>query len=446
VRPLVTDFGLARRLGEENAERLTKTGEVLGTPAYLAPEQAFGLKEELDEKTDIYGLGVLLHAMLRGGAPFEGPSALAIMKKVSTEDPVPLEKAPPELEAFVLRAMAKVRAKRPPSARAFADELRKIPLEDAASFSRATWVLLGLALVSVGLVGAVAIRLGKWPSSGKTSSIADASTTAALTSSVASRKPGPYDDVLSLLTLEAKIERLAKLEIDKTPLPADRVLRSKIAAVWLENADRLDKELREFMKAGNQSFGLDERDTTTSNPLALKARSAVRSLCAYCASDPEPDLMADQFAFTLTMIQMLSRGSGYVAVRGEHWTEFWQSAFARFPDHPTIRFVRACGAMNKLPDAPPTRDAAREAHEARVFFETTKRRPHTRVLAHNFAIDVLHLKETPQHDLRAFLDHARYRDPTNPIEPAIYSWLKIEPEVLPEELFKPPVFFGWEKE
>jgi serine/threonine protein kinase len=156
-RPLVTDFGLARKLGESESERLTRTGEILGTPAYLAPEQAFGLKEELDEIADVYGLGALLYAMLAGHAPFEGPTALVVMKKVSTESPIPLENVPPELEAFVHRAMAKRREDRPPSARAFLEELEALNQGPGISTSTKALVLVMLAFVAV-TIGFLAAR------------------------------------------------------------------------------------------------------------------------------------------------------------------------------------------------------------------------------------------------------------------------------------------------
>jgi len=160
-RPVVTDFGLGRRLGESDAERLTRTGEVMGTPSFIAPEQAFGLKSELDEKTDVYGLGALLYTLLSGEPPFDGPSALVVMKKVSTEPPPPLKDVPETLEAFVQRAMAKRREDRPPSARAFAEELRAAMT--ARRVSRAALAAFAAALV---LLAATALFVNAWRRSG----------------------------------------------------------------------------------------------------------------------------------------------------------------------------------------------------------------------------------------------------------------------------------------
>src|SRR3954451_4623668 len=129
---LVADFGIARALGggreagkrgsgEEKAteaaveERLTKTGLSLGTPAYMSPEQAAG-ERELDARTDIYSLGVVLYEMLAGEPPYTGPTAQAIVARSLTEKPRPLrqvrETIPEGVERGVQKALAKVPADR----------------------------------------------------------------------------------------------------------------------------------------------------------------------------------------------------------------------------------------------------------------------------------------------------------------------------------------------
>jgi hypothetical protein len=121
--PFVTDFGIA--LGGEG-ERLTKTGEALGTPAYMSPEQADGLKDEIDHLTDVYALGGVLYALVTGRSPFEG-QALQVLKQVFTRPPDPVGQhrpdAPPEVDAICQRAMAKAKAARYADADAFADDL-----------------------------------------------------------------------------------------------------------------------------------------------------------------------------------------------------------------------------------------------------------------------------------------------------------------------------------
>ncbi|HUF35525.1 MAG TPA: serine/threonine-protein kinase, partial [Gemmatimonadales bacterium] len=113
---LVADFGIARALsgGAEEA-RLTETGLAVGTPAYMSPEQAAG-ERELDPRTDVYSLGVVLYEMLAGEPPFTGPTAQAIAaRRLSGEAPSVRQlrpSVPPAVEQAVRRAMAAVPADR----------------------------------------------------------------------------------------------------------------------------------------------------------------------------------------------------------------------------------------------------------------------------------------------------------------------------------------------
>ena len=124
---LVADFGIGRAIGAARPEeRLTETGIVVGTPAYMSPEQAAG-ERELDGRTDVYSLAVVLYEMLSGEPPFTGATAQAITARRLTETPRPLrpvrESVPPELEQVVMRALARAPADRPATAAAFAGAL-----------------------------------------------------------------------------------------------------------------------------------------------------------------------------------------------------------------------------------------------------------------------------------------------------------------------------------
>ena len=125
--PHVADFGLARRDGP--ADDPTLTGSILGTPAYMAPEQAGGGRDAVTTACDVYGLGAILYELLAGRPPFRGGSALEILRQVrecEPERPRALNpKAPADLETICLRCLEKDPARRYGSAGAVADDLRR---------------------------------------------------------------------------------------------------------------------------------------------------------------------------------------------------------------------------------------------------------------------------------------------------------------------------------
>jgi len=125
---LVADLGVGRALGiPAPGEKLTETGVVVGTPAYMAPEQGAG-ERALDGRTDIYSLGVVLYELLAGEPPFTGPTAQAILARQLTEAPRPIrrvrETVPESVERAAMRALAKAPADRFPTAAEFAGALK----------------------------------------------------------------------------------------------------------------------------------------------------------------------------------------------------------------------------------------------------------------------------------------------------------------------------------
>ncbi len=140
----VVDFGISKSLrASDEAEeqpRLTQTGMVLGTPLYMSPEQARG-DDELDARVDIYALGVIMYEAATGRVPFIGNNYLSVISQVLNEQPVPPREHRPELseelEAIVLRAMAKDRSERYPSAQALLGDLTALLDDPTRSTERA---------------------------------------------------------------------------------------------------------------------------------------------------------------------------------------------------------------------------------------------------------------------------------------------------------------------
>ncbi|MEP6509697.1 MAG: protein kinase, partial [Gemmatimonadales bacterium] len=123
---LVADFGIALAVSAAGGARMTQTGLSLGTPQYMAPEQAMG-ERVVDGRADIYALGAVTYEMLVGEAPFTGPTVQAIVARVMTESPRPVtgqrRSVPQNVNAAVLKALEKLPADRFASAADFSKAL-----------------------------------------------------------------------------------------------------------------------------------------------------------------------------------------------------------------------------------------------------------------------------------------------------------------------------------
>jgi hypothetical protein len=169
--PKVTDFGLAKKLDEGNA---TLSGTVLGTPSYMAPEQAGGRSRELGPACDVYALGAILYELLTGRPPFKAPTTLDTLRQVVADEPVPPSRlqsqTPRDLETICLKCLQKETGKRYPSAGALADDLARFQrgepiqgrpvgrLERGVKWVRRNPTLAGLVTaVALSLVGGTVV-------------------------------------------------------------------------------------------------------------------------------------------------------------------------------------------------------------------------------------------------------------------------------------------------
>jgi len=139
--PFITDFGLAMLAGAD--DKLTMTGQILGTPAYMAPEQATGRRAQIGPAVDVYSLGCLLYFVLTRQAPFHGPTPFDIlMQVIEREPPLPRQMnrlIPRVLERICLRAMDKSIAGRYPSAQHLAEDLEKFLKDELVVWPEIPW-------------------------------------------------------------------------------------------------------------------------------------------------------------------------------------------------------------------------------------------------------------------------------------------------------------------
>ena len=123
----VLDFGLARRVLDQR--RITQSGGIMGTPMYMAPEQARG-EPYIDARADVFALGCVLFQCLTGQPPFTGPTAMAVLAKICLDEPLPVRDLcpglPQDLEQVLTRMLAKERGARPPDATSVAVELARV--------------------------------------------------------------------------------------------------------------------------------------------------------------------------------------------------------------------------------------------------------------------------------------------------------------------------------
>ncbi|RIK72138.1 MAG: hypothetical protein DCC67_19685 [Planctomycetota bacterium] len=164
--PKLADFGMAKLLEQDSGDR-TRSGAIIGTLAYMAPEQLDGRLADVGPRTDVYGLGAVLYELVTGAAPYAGESDVARLRRLAASEPPSPRSlrrdAPHDLEAIILKCLARDPAQRYASARELADDLTRLlehrptlarPLRLAARGLR--WARRRRAVVAVGLVSLAA--------------------------------------------------------------------------------------------------------------------------------------------------------------------------------------------------------------------------------------------------------------------------------------------------
>ncbi len=140
--PKITDFGLAKQVGESKGQ--TVTGEIIGTPSYMAPEQAEGRSRAVGPATDVYALGAILYELLTGQPPFQSATALETLSQVISQPPVSLRRlrknVPYDLETICLKCLYKEPGRRYASAADMADDLRRFLDGQPIRARRTGWV------------------------------------------------------------------------------------------------------------------------------------------------------------------------------------------------------------------------------------------------------------------------------------------------------------------
>jgi serine/threonine-protein kinase len=161
----ILDFGIAKVSGAEGNRSLTRTGTIFGTPHYMSPEQALG--KPLDSRADIYSVGVIMYEMFTGKVPFEAESFMGILTKHITTQPKPPREVAPEreipveVEALILRSLAKEPEERQQSMADLVNDLASIASERAPEVLHPRPASAMLAKISKPVSAVMSARTGR---------------------------------------------------------------------------------------------------------------------------------------------------------------------------------------------------------------------------------------------------------------------------------------------
>jgi serine/threonine protein kinase len=255
-RVYVMDFGLAKLAGGEGSG--TVSGVILGTPAYMPPEQAAANAGQVDRRSDVYSLGASLYVLLSGRRPFEGESATDILVQILTAEPIALKQAWPEapweLEAIVARAMSRTREGRYQTAKELADDLDRYLSHAPVEARRQTWTqrfakkarqkagLIGVAAAFLLLAAVAGYFVFRSPSSGPDRMGAWSDLFSSLQQSLAidTFDPAVAGPLLARVRKEFPEQKAGvELLIDRGFKDVSRVLETLPRTEWLESTARV---------------------------------------------------------------------------------------------------------------------------------------------------------------------------------------------------------------
>jgi eukaryotic-like serine/threonine-protein kinase len=253
--PRVTDFGLAKKI--EGDSGLTGSGQIMGTPSYMPPEQAGGKRGDVGPAADVYALGATLYALITGRPPFQAASAMDTVLQLLSDEPVPPRRLnaslPRDLETICLKCMEKEPGKRYPGAAALGADLRRYlagepivarpvtSLERTVKWARRRPVVAGLAAaLSVATILGVAGIAWQWQKAEQNFALAEANARVAHVNEQKAQKSARTEAAArTAAERAAKAEKAAKFDAQ----------RQQVRAEWLLYATKITLAQRELETA-----------------------------------------------------------------------------------------------------------------------------------------------------------------------------------------------------
>jgi serine/threonine protein kinase len=298
--PKVADFGLAR-LGDAG-NGLTHSGQVMGTPSYMAPEQARGGSREVGRAADVYALGAILYECLTGRPPFREATALATLKKVETEEPLSVRRlvggVSRDLEAICRKCLEKNTSQRYESAAALADDLQNY-LEGKPTVARPPGAVLQLVRLVVrhrvliaGVLASFGLLLGSGYAIWKTSREQHRDTITTQLTAALDAKSLPDEECerieVWLRELEHLDRNLADSKREKYILKLIELSGSGAKRSERSNRlERLERAVAQFTARGEDGVQLLRKGETAGHFRALAPNSHSTKLDAFIRPDPD---------------------------------------------------------------------------------------------------------------------------------------------------------------